>query len=492
MRHMKKIVSLLLAAVTVVCLAVAVSSAAEGVGTYTITAPDNGLTYEIYQLFTGTVKEDGTLSNLLWGQNGTDTEGGAVDQSTLNNLESVALSASDPEKLAVVTSYVDLESTPFQTLSDGQSVQVPGGYYLIKDSRNVQGSGESPVTLYLVQVAKDMTITPKISTAPRLEKNVRDTNDSTGKTGEWQSSADYDIGDSVPFQLKATLSDTLSMYNIYQVTFHDTLSAGLTCNQDVVVQINGEDVTSGFEITYGDGTLTAVCGNIKNLVDGNDAVITLEYTATLNENAVIGAGGNSGEAYLEFSSNPNDGQSGGTGETPKDKAVVFTYQAVVNKVDSNGDPLAGAKFKLDKLLKDGSWEAVAAVENDDGTTFTFSGLDDGNYRLTETQAPASYNPIAPVHFTITAAHDADSADPKLTSLTGSERQDETFTGNHENGLVFHGNTDDGSLTANVVNKLGLLLPSTGGAGTTVFYALGSVLALGAAVLLITRKRMSGR
>lgn len=491
MGHTKKHVSLLLAAVTVICLAITASSAAEGVGAYTITAPDNGLTYDIYQLFTGAVNEDGTLSDILWGRNGTGTAGEPVEQSVLNELEAVALLTSDSEKLAVVKNYTDLESTPFQTLSGSQSVEAPGGYYLIKDHRDVQGSGEPPITLYIVQVAENMTITPKISTAPRFEKNVRDTNDSTGKTSEWQGSADYDIGDSVPFQLKATLSDTFSAYSIYRVVFHDTLSAGLTYNDDAVVRVDGEVFTEYFEITYGEGTLTAVCRDVKNLNAGNDSVITIEYTARLNENAVIGAEGNSGEAYLEFSNNPNDGQTG-TGETPADKAVVFTYQTVVNKVDSNGDPLAGAKFTLEKQLKDGSWLPVTAAENDEGTTFTFSGLDDGNYRLNETQAPDTYNPIDTIHFTITAEHDAESANPRLISLTGAEQEDETFAGNRENGLTFNGNTADGSLTANVVNKLGALLPSTGGTGATIFYILGSVLALGAAVLLITRKRMNSK
>ena len=47
-----------------------------------------------------------------------------------------------------------------------------------------------------------------------------------------------------------------------------------------------------------------------------------------------------------------------------------------------------------------------------------------------------------------------------------------------------------SVTANVENQAGTLLPSTGGMGTTVFYVLGAVLVVGAGVLLVTKKRMS--
>ena len=49
---------------------------------------------------------------------------------------------------------------------------------------------------------------------------------------------------------------------------------------------------------------------------------------------------------------------------------------------------------------------------------------------------------------------------------------------------------NGSLTTSVVNQSGATLPSTGGIGTTVFYVLGSVLVVGAAVLLITKRRMN--
>ena len=42
----------------------------------------------------------------------------------------------------------------------------------------------------------------------------------------------------------------------------------------------------------------------------------------------------------------------------------------------------------------------------------------------------------------------------------------------------------------VVNKTGSALPSTGGMGTTIFYVIGALLMVGAAVLLITKKRMA--
>ena len=129
------------------------------------------------------------------------------------------------------------------------------------------------------------------------------------------------------------------------------------------------------------------------------------------------------------------------------------------------------------------WKAITVVKNAEGTTFTFSGLDDGNYRLTETKTPAGYNTIDPIEFTITAEHDVLSDSPALKSLSGNATTGE---------ITFTSNTTEGSLSADVVNKAGATLPETGGIGTTIFYVLGSVLLVGAAVLLITKKRMSAQ
>ena len=128
-------------------------------------------------------------------------------------------------------------------------------------------------------------------------------------------------------------------------------------------------------------------------------------------------------------------------------------------------------------------KAKQQVETEPDTIFTFSGLDDGYYRLTETKALEGYNKLeSPIEFTISATHDENSSDPKLTDLTGNVTSGEaTFTSS------LTGETD-GSLTTNVVNKSGTQLPSTGGIGTTIFYVVGGILMVGAAILLITKKR----
>ena len=480
MKYFKKIASLVLALALALVLAVPAMAA----NTYTITAPNNGHTYEVYQIFTGDLY-NGVLSNVKWGQNGTGTTGAAVPDSILEELEKAT--GTDTEKLAVITKYVNLSSTPYNTVVGGTPLTgVPAGYYLIKDVDGALAGENDSYTTYIVEVVDDVTIAPK-SDVPEVEKKVKDTNDSTGDTSGWQDSADYDNGDSVPFQLTATLADNVSAYTTYKVVFHDTLSKGLTYNNDAKVYIDGKE-TSGFTVTAtvnadGTTTLTVSCDDVKALGASNSSVITVEYTATLDDDAVLGSAGNPNEVYLEYSNNPNKSEAGNneTGNTPTDKVIVFTYKVIVNKVDGEGAPLTGAEFTLEKYNKEtGEWEAITAVKNDEGTTFTFSGLDDGKYRLTETKTPAGYNSIAPIEFTITAEHDVLADDPALTSLSGNATTGE---------ITFTSSTAEGSLSTNVVNKAGSTLPETGGIGTTIFYVVGGILVIGAGVVLVTKKRM---
>lgn len=487
MTHMKKTKKFLGLLLSLIVAAVLVFPAFATEATYTITAPDNGHTYEVYQIFTGDLSS-GTLSNVKWGANGTGTAGAAVSSDVITTL--TRASGSDAEKLAVITPYVNLESEAFGTAKYDASLEVPAGYYLIKDVNNSQTGADDSYTLYLVEVADDVTITPK-SDVPTFSKKVQDTNDTAGTTTGWQDSADYDIGDTISFQLSGTVADDYASYTTYKFAFHDTESAGLTfIPSSVVVAVGGTTidesnysvVTSGLD----DGcTFEVVFANLKDIASvGAGSVITVTYQSTLNENAVIGSDGNPNTAYLEFSNNPNAGQGGETGKTPEDTVTVFTYEVVINKVDSENAPLTGAAFKLEKQGPDGSYTVVkefTVSDTDPASTFTFSGLDDGTYRLTETTTPAGYNTIDPIEFTIAATH-TDGDTPALTALTG--------TGAVADQIAFTASTEDGSLTADVVNQSGATLPETGGIGTTLFYVLGGVLAAGAGILLVAKKRMN--
>lgn len=503
MKHMKRFASLFLAMLMVFAMTATAFAVDETTYSITINNSTEGHTYEAYQIFTGDLSNK-VLSNIKWGSS-------VSNSATLGNAAAVAekldtnYTGEDKITLDGLLEMITLGNPVANSGETSNPYVISGlaaGYYLVKDKDgSVTGEGDA-YTEYIIKVVSNVTADPK-SDVSKVEKKVKDINDSTddAMTG-WQDSADYDIGDSVPFQLKATLANNVSSYTTYKVVFHDTLSKGLTYNNDAVVKIDGKE-TNGFTVTStvnadGTTTLTVSCDDVKVLGAGNSSVITVEYTATLNENAVLGSAGNPNKVYLEYSNNPNKSEAGNneTGNTPEDKVIVFTYKTIVNKVTKNPDydpdvegskeyiPLTGAEFTLEKYNKEtDKWEAITVVKNDEGTTFIFSGLDDGNYRLTETKTPAGYNTIDPIEFTITAEHDVLSDNPALTSLSGNATTGE---------LTFTSSTTDGSLSTNVVNKAGSTLPETGGMGTTLFYVLGGALVLCAGVLLVTKKRMSAR
>lgn len=488
MKTLKKAMSVLVSLLMIFTFAL--PAFADSATTYTITAPATTHQYEIYQIFTGDLSGD-ILSNVKWGVNGTGTEGQAVASTIIDKLTAVN-SKSDREILNVVEPCANLNSTPVATISNGQTYSATAGYYLIKD-KDGSVSGTDTYTTYIVKVVNDVTISPK-GNVPSFEKKVKDTNDTTGATSDWQDSADYDIGDKVPFKLEGTVASNYADYKTYYFAFHDQAEPGLTFNKDSVkVFVDATEITTGYSVvtstTDGD-TFDVVFDNLKNIADVRaGSKITVEYTATLNDKAVLGNQGNVNTAHLEFSNNPNEEQNGSnkpeTGNTPDDSVIVFTYQVVVNKTKANGDALSGAEFTLEKVLKDGTKETVAVVKNTDGTTFTFKGLDDGDYILTETKTPPTYNTIEPIRFTVTADHKITwNTEARTEILTG-------LTGNTADGkITFTASADKSKLTTDVVNQSGATLPGTGGIGTTIFYVIGGLLMAAAAVLLITKKRMN--
>lgn len=496
MKNAKKWLALALAMVMV--LAMAVSAVAEDTYSITINNSAEGHTYEAYQIFTGDLSGT-TLSNIVWGS-GISEAGKTALGDAAAKAETLKTEADAKAFAKEVASYLTTATGSANTVADGKYVisGLAAGYYLVKDRDGSLTGDNDSYTEYIVKVVSNTTATPK-SDVPEVQKKVKDINNSTDDAmTDWQDSADHDIGDSVPFQLKATLANNVSAYTAYKVVFHDTQSKGLTYNNDAKVYIDGNE-TNGFTVTPtvnadGTTTLTVSCDDVKALGAGNSSVITVEYTATLNENAVLGSAGNPNKVYLEYSNNPNKSEEGDneTGNTPEDVVIVFTYKTLINKVTKNPDydpevegseeyiPLTGAEFTLEKYnKKTNGWEAITAVKNDEGTTFTFTGLDDGNYRLTETKTPAGYNSIDPIEFTVTAEHDVLSDNPALTSLSGNATTGE---------LTFTSNITQGSLSADVVNKSGSTLPETGGMGTTVLYVGGGALVLLAVVLLIAKRR----
>ena len=489
MKALKKLASVLISLFMVFALTTTAFADVENSLTINNTG-NTAHTFELYQIFTGDYS-NGTLSNLKWGS-GISNDG----QKKLGDAGEKAKSITDATDFANDVKPYLTNPTTSTSVAAGSSYKfdnLAAGYYLVKDADGTQAKTTGAYTSYIVQVVGEVTQATKLD-VPTVVKKVKDTNDSTGATSDWQDSADYDIGDSVPYQITGTMPSNIDKYTTYKYVFTDTMSKGLTYTaKTATIKIGDKDVTSSFKETVtsntdGSTTVTWACDNLKGIsgvtVNASTTVV-VTYNCELNSNAVIGSAGNPNWVNLTFSNNPNNGGGGETGKTPDDKNIVFTYKVVVNKVDKDNNALAGAEFTLSKVNADNTSTVVKTFTltgntEKDATTFTASGLDDGTYVLKETKTPAGYNTIADQYFTITAEHDAESADPKLTSLSGNKLTGSVITFTADNGA--------GSLTTNVVNEKGSTLPSTGGIGTTIFYAAGGALVVLAGVMIAARKR----
>ena len=489
-KAMKKLMAALLA-VAMVC-AMAIPAFA--------TVDITGHTFEAYQIFAGDLNE-GTLSNVTWGHN--------VTTATLLNYLKTANAAysacTDAKDVAeVLSQHNDLASDFAKIAADHVtgtamatgtgSVTLPSaGYYLIVDTTDVANKHDAK-NLSLLKVSGATTVTPQVKTdIPTLEKKVKDINDSVGVESNWQDSADYDIGDIIPYKLTATLGK-LDNYDTYYVKFVDTMEHLTYVADSAIVKINTTALTpTQYKLAWdaASKTLEIEITDVKALGAGNGSVITVKYNATLDDTAVIGSTGNPNEAHLVFSNNPN---GEGYGKTPKDKNIVFTYKVDANKVNPEGATLPGAAFELFKHVKDASgnltWESkgvMNATKNSDGTytiqdaehvvNFQWNGIDDGDYKLVEVVTPAGYNTMAELLFTVTATHSETADNPVLITLSGDD---------------FSGDVSTGVLTSQIINNRGTTLPGTGGIGTTIFYVVGGGLMVAAAILLITKKRMENR
>lgn len=500
MKLFKKLASFILAFAMV--MAIAMSSVVMAVDNYTITITPttSDHTYEAYQIFEGKLSND-KLSDIKWGNAITEegktallNEYNAKDAADL--AEKLSKFASKSEQIKAFAKKVSQYlQNPTSAKAEGNTATITvdkAGYYLIKDQDNSLGENDETYTEFILKVVKNQTVAPK-SNKPTSEKKVKDINDSEGTTmTDWQDSADWDIGDKVHFQLKGTVAADYDNYKVYKMTFHDHESKGLTFNKDSVkVYVDGKQVTdtSKYEVvTEGlkDGcTFEVKFADLKQISSVKaGSVITVEYESELNENAVIGSEGNPNTMHMEFSNNPNNEQGGETGKTPDDKVIVFTYKTIINKVDPDGQPLKGAEFKLEKKVGE-EWVEKAVVKNDAGTTFTFKGLDDGVYRLTETVTPEGYNTMNPnpLEFTISATHEETAVEPKLLTLSGNPKSGD---------VTFDSSLENGTLTTNIVNKSGSSLPETGGMGTTVLYAAGTLMILAAAAFLVMKKKAESK
>ena len=318
-----------------------------------------------------------------------------------------------------------------------------------------------------------------------------------------ESATSAKIGDTLTFTLTSTIPD-MSAYSAYTFNFKDTLSKGLTFKQVDSVKVEGANssLTEGADYsvtttseTSGETLLTVAMNEFKKQQANVGKTITVTYTATLNKDAVVGGHGNTNSATIQYS---NDPSNGGFGESEPSKVRVFTYGFTVDKYtgknyDDTATRLAGAEFTLahkggtaisfvkvaDSATQNAVYRVAKADEAGATTTITtpangkvdFRGLENGEYTLTETKAPAGYNKLASA---IGVKVDGQNNGTDTTHATV------TITYNNDNnGSNYNQTASNGVIP--VQNKSGAILPGTGGMGTIAFTVIGVlVIALGVA------------
>lgn len=329
---------------------------------------------------------------------------------------------------------------------------------------------------------------------PTVDKKVQ-------VNGTGKDATDAKIGDTLTFTLTSTIPD-MSAYSTYTFNFKDTLSKGLTFGQVTSVKVGDTTLTKDTDYTVttapadsGKTLLTVAMKDFKTKQQANAGKkITVTYAATLNKDAVVGGAGNVNSATIQYSNNPS---TNGTGESEPSKVRVFTYGFTVDKYtgknyDDTATRLAGAEFTLahkggtaisfvkvaDSATQNAVYRVAKADEAGATTTITtpangkvdFRGLENGEYTLTETKAPAGYNKLASA---IGVKVDGQNNGTDTTHATVVIKYD------NNNGSVYDQTASNGVIP--VQNKPGVVLPGTGGMGTIAFTVIGVlVIALGVA------------
>lgn len=571
MKRIKKMLSIMLAMVMTLAMCSSVfagSNTPGGRGDFTITIQDEtaGYKYAAYQIFSGdlAINEDGTktLSNIVWGNGVNEAKAKAAfsGQTAAQVAKSLGGKENDSDEAKAFAAKIAdcLGTVAAETSEKTEAGYVLGGltagYYLVQNLSVPATDGA--YTRYILEVVGDVFPTPKRD-IPTPDKKIVEGDDRV-------SVNEASIGDEVKYEITGTMPSNIDDYKTYYYKFTDTLSKGLTYKKGTIkVMIGDADVTNYFSndtsestvVKNENGTTTIQVGikDVKALslltppvtID-KDTVITLTYTAVLNEEAVIAGAGNPNDVKLSYSNDPNNSGNGSTeppenpdvptpdhptGESPKVEVVTYTTELTILKTNEEGAFLPGVEFTLSGngvnivlvteetfveaadgaywKLKDGTYTTTAPTVADDETdntadydstetkytkttsvvakgngqtetnvvgtvqadgTVTFKGLGAGEYTITETKTLPGYNTIDPITFTLTF-------DASKTPM---------FTSNNDKVNV----GTDNMLDTSIENKKGSLLPSTGGIGTTIFYIVGAVLVIGAAILLVTKKRMS--
>ena len=461
---MKKFVSLILAAVMVMAMTVVAfadnTTPGTVTGTITVENPKNGETYTAYKIFdvtySGTAYAYTIDSNSAWLSAAQEyTEGLTLEKTAIGDKYNVTIkngfsAAEFADKLKAVDK-TNIRGNVFAETNGKATISgLPLGYYFVSSTNGA--------------LCNLTTTNP--------DAVIHDKNDVPfSKTDDKES---VELGEVVTYTITGKVPNTTG-FSEYLYKINDTMSEGLTFNKESLeVKVGTTILKPNTEYTFNEkNNGFELIIPVKKLQSDVGKTITVTYTATVNENAVAKTSKN--EATLTYTNNPVENT---TTTTEKQEQKVYSAKIKIDKYDTavadKSSKLKDAKFILknsdNKYYKyNDSTGGVIWVDKDQADVFvtdlngsaSVNGLKDGNYTLYEIEAPKGYNLLkTPINIAI----------------------------NGKNGSKI--NVDNLTVTTEVGNSTGSLLPSTGGIGTTIFYVLGGILVLGAAVVLVTKRRMN--
>ena len=570
MKTVKRALALVLALTLLLAMSATVFAADDT--TYTITiSGDNvvaGHTYEAYQIFKGDLAEKDSktiLSNIEWGSgvNGDALLTALKADATLGNdfndcttaaqvADVLATYGRDAEKTqqfaklagANLNAAVARTSTWNESGTNYSISSLAPGYYLVKDKDDSAPSSDA-YTRYILQVVHNVTVNAKTD-VPTVDKNIKE-----GDTSVKANNAS--IGDVINYEVKSAVPD-MTGYTKYFFVLNDTMSKGLTFNNDVAVTIGGTTLGADkYTVAYNTDTATGittieiVIKNFINYTKGNAILVT--YSATLNQDASLDpVAGNPNKVQLTYSNNPNvdgngdpqnpdkPGEGAPTGKTPESETKTYVTGIKLTKVDgqNKNQTLTGAKFEIKGegmkvvlvnkemykksasgayyMLKNGKYTKTVPVTDKNAEGYNADQYDDVNQKyekvtvVTKETVPTEINATGYVDekgvLTFEGLGEGTYTIKEIVAPNGYNllkapikveiKANATFD-KCEWTVTADGKpvTADNNLYAFLIeNKSGAELPSTGGIGTTVFYVLGGLLVVCAGVLLITKRRMN--
>jgi fimbrial isopeptide formation D2 family protein/LPXTG-motif cell wall-anchored protein len=420
-----------------------------------------------------------------------------------------------------------------------------GQYVIISEGSSTGALIYQPVTVEVVPFAQDgkymiyEEYNVEMKTAePSIDKSIVDKN--ITKDGDKTTAS---VGDTITFKVAVTVPKFPDGATNKTFFVSDSTSAGLGIVANSV-KVTDKDSTAmtkdtDYTVTFANDGTVYVDFNYDKVVAYNSDVIYITYDAVLTEQAVVGSDGNTNTATLVYSNAPYIGETydptsddtrpgtdtSGYGSAT-DTEYVYTYGIVISKYDSETKAvLANAEFAIyDNAKCEGT--PVATITTDANGNAVYRGLSAGTYYAVETKAPTGYK-LDDTPQKITVNSESATAGYKVTttvteytsdieeSLYGVQAKDSNgnllwFNPDYMTKVVTNGQdtyvpayvktitsvvgdttTGNGYVNVGIANVAGSNLPSTGGIGVVPFIALGSVLMIGAVIILVTRKRMSG-